>query len=109
MHSVGCGELRVKLDAAGAIGGVLGELDVAIVTPGGVPRVLHEPVILAIFGAVTNDQHSVVKIIAAFGARKDATTVGLEDHLVGLDGDGKRRGLEGSQHLGWVGWSNVLE
>ena len=68
MHSVGCGGLRVNLDAARAIGGVLGELDVALVPPGGVPRVLHEPVILSILGAVTSDQHSVVKVRTALGA-----------------------------------------
>ena len=35
--------------------------------------------------------------------------VGLEDHLVGLNSDGERRGLESGSHLSWVGWSDVNE
>ena len=57
--------IRVHLDAAGAICGVLGELDVALLTPMGAPRVLYEPVLLAILGPVANDQHGVVKVRAA--------------------------------------------
>ena len=46
---------RLPLDAAGALAGVLGELDVALGTPRGAPGILYEPVVLAILGTITND------------------------------------------------------
>ena len=50
---------------------VLGELDVAVVAPGGIPRVLDEPVVLAILGAVADDEHGVVEVGTAAGGGQD--------------------------------------
>ena len=106
-RSVGRWLVGVDLDSAGAIRAVSSELDVALVTPGGVPGVLNEPVVLAVLGAVSNGEHGVIEVGSALGAGEDTGVVGLEDHLVGLDGDGKRLGVKSSHHLGWVGWGDV--
>ena len=72
-----------------------------MVTPGGVPGVLDEPVVQAggrvIAPAYT--KHGVIEAGAARSIVKDATLVGLEDVLVSLDGDSKRLHLESSLHL----------
>ena len=89
----------VHLNTAGTVSGVHAELDVALVTPGGVPGVLNEPVVLTVLSAVTDGKDGVIELGAALGAGKDTALVGLEDHLVGLDGNGKRLSVEGSLHL----------
>ena len=99
--SVGSDGLRLHLDTADTIAIDDSELDVALVTPGGVPGVLNEPVVQAGGGvsAPADGEDGVVKIGAALGAVEDTTAVGLEDVLVGLDGDGKGLGGEGGLHL----------
>ena len=82
-----------------------GELDVALVTPAGVPGVLDSPVLSAIgFSALTDDEHGVVQIGAAVGAVEDASRIELEDKSVSLNGDDQRLLLEGGGHaIGIVG------
>ena len=105
--SVGGGGLWVNLDTANTIGVIHAELDVTLVTPGGVPGVLDEPVVLSILGTIADSEDGVIEGGSAFGGGEDTGRVGLEDHLVGLDGDGKRLLVEGSLHLGLVGWGDV--
>ena len=74
----------------------------------GAPEILFHPVLLSILIPSANEQHGVVKLRAAWGAREHARLVGLEDFAVGLDGDGKRLRLEGSLHLGRGRLSDAL-
>jgi len=87
--SVGRGINRRHLDTADAFAFHSSNLDVALVTPGGVPGVLDEPVVKAacFVVAIADEQHAVIKIGAAFGAVKDTACVRLEDILVSLDSD----------------------
>ena len=55
----------VDLDTAGTIRAVHAELDVTLVTPGGVPRVLDEPVLSAIRpGTVADGEDGVIEVAA---------------------------------------------
>lgn len=92
----------VGLDAAdaGAVA-VRGDLDVALVTPGGAPSVLQDIVIRAAFATVTNGEHQVIKTRAARRVIENATGVHLEGGFVGLDGDDNWTSSDGSleRHL----------
>ena len=99
--------MRVDLDTAGTIRVVHAELDVTLVPPGGVPRVLDEPVVLSILGTIADGEDGVIEVGSALGGGEDTGLVGLEDELVGLDGDGERLLVEGSLHLGLVGWGDI--
>ena len=47
---------------------VVGNLDVSVVTPGGVPGVLDEVVVLAVLGSVSDSKDTMVKLgSASFG------------------------------------------
>ena len=78
------------LDAADTLSLNSSDLDVTLVTPDGVPRVLDEPVVKtgSLIGAVTDDKDAVIKVGAAGSGVEDTAGVGLEDTFVGLDGDG---------------------
>jgi len=89
---------RLLLDTAGTSGGVLGQLDVTLVTPGGGPRVLDEPVVLTVLGTGTNSEDSVVKLGTATGG-ENTRLVGLESSSVSLNGDGERSLVKGRLHL----------
>jgi len=89
LRSVGGGVERAHLDTADTFTVNDSELNVTLVTPGGVPRVLHKPVILSVFGAVADGEDGVIALGAASGAGENTRLVGLEDSLVSLDGDGK--------------------
>ena len=89
---------RAALDTADAsIVASDGELDVALVTPGGVPGVLDEPVVLTILAAVADGEHGVIERGAASGRVEYARLVSLEHGLVSLDED--RDGLDGKGSL----------
>ena len=65
-------------------------LDVALVTPGVSPAVLHQPVVMVGVRviAVAHCQHSVVQVRgAAFGLVVDTITVELEAVVAGVDSD----------------------
>ena len=65
--SVGGRVDRGHLDAADTLAFNAGELDVALITPVGVPGVLDEPVvqITSLVVTVSNDKDAVVKVGAA--------------------------------------------
>ena len=107
LRSVGVDGLWLHLDTADTVSGGSSELDVALVTPGGVPGVLDEPVVLATLGAVADGKDGVVEVGSALVGGEDTGLVGLEDVLVGLNGDSEGLGVEGSHHLGWGGWGDV--
>ena len=100
-------EGRAHLDTTNTFAFLNSELDVALITPPGVPRVLDQPVLLAVLSAVADSKHCVVEISAA-AAAKDTGTVSLEGTLVGLNDD--REGLlsKGSFHLRNVIWFDGL-
>ena len=82
MGSVGFNPLRIRLDTAST--GIVAsnsELDVTLITPGGVPGVLDEPVVEAGGGIVTvaDGEDGVVEGGTAFSAVEDTGAVGLED------------------------------
>ena len=103
MCSVGGNSEGLHLDTADTVSVNDSELDVALVTPGGVPGVLDEPVVLTGLSAPADGEDGVVKRGTAFGAVQDARLIRLEDVLVGLNGDGKGLGGKGGLHLGDVG------
>ena len=47
----------------------------------------------------TDGEDGMVEVCSASGGVKNTRCVGLEDHLVGLDGDSKWLSGEGSLHL----------
>jgi hypothetical protein len=65
--SVGGGVDGGHLDAADTLSLNLSDLDVTLVTPDGVPRVLDKPVVKtgSLIGAVTDDKDAVIKVGAA--------------------------------------------
>jgi len=60
--------------------------DITLHAPSCTPRVLDNPVRLGAQGAITNNQDTVVEVVAA-GGGEDTTRVELEGGLVGLNGD----------------------
>lgn len=82
--------------------GTLNE-DVSSLTPGRTPGVLDLPVVNTVKGAVTDDEHTVVKVGAAL-AGKHTRAVGLESELIGLNGN-RDRLLSNSRHQGGDGAS----
>ena len=99
--SVGGDGLGLHLDTADTVAIDDGELDVALVTPGGVPGVLNQPVVQSGSGVVTpaDSEDGVIESGSAFSGVEDTAGVGLEHVLVGLNGDGKRLGGKGGLHL----------
>ena len=77
------------------------ESDVALVTPGGGPGVLDHPVLLTggLINTPTCAGDGVIERGAALCGIEDTAGVGLEDHLVSLDRDGKSSDGEGGLHL----------
>lgn len=79
----------VHLDTADTGAGLLGgDLDVALVAPRSTPRVSDDVVVLASLGAIADSGDGVVEVGTARGIIEDTRGVHLEDHSVGLDGDG---------------------
>merc|ERR1711970_406197 len=61
--------------------------DIAVVSPGFSPGILHLPVVsAAAVGAVTDGKHTMVEVGSA-SSSEDTTRVHLEAHLVSLDGN----------------------
>ena len=108
MRSVDGGGKRLHLDTADASAIHAGELDVSLVTPSCVPRVLDEPVIEAagLVSAVADGEHGVIKIGTACCIVHDTALVMLEALLVGLNRDCEGLGVEGSHHLANVVWGH---
>ena len=99
-RSVGLSLGGAHLDSADTVTVDDGELDVALVSPGGVPGVLDEPVVLTGLSAVADSEDGVIERGAALGGVEDTSLVGLPDHLVGLDEDGDGGDGESGLHLG---------
>lgn len=95
-------EVGLHLDTANSSAILNGHLHVALISPGGAPRVLHEPVLLATLSAVADEEDSVVKLSTACGVVKDATAVGLEARFVGLNSDRDGLLVEGRLQSGDV-------
>ena len=109
IFSVDWDSLRLLLDSANASTIDDGELDVALITPGGVPRVLDEPVFFARGGvvAIANNKDSMIHGGATGSGVKDSRSVWLEDILVSLKRDCERLLLDSCLHLGDVVRGNV--
>ena len=78
------------------------DLDVTINTPVWSPGVLDKVVFLSVLSSVTNGKDSMVEGGSALSRGKDTTSVGLENGLVGLDGNGDWSLGNGSLELVWV-------
>lgn len=72
--------------------------DVATLTPAGAPRVTHDPVGSGSTAVVSFKRDSVIEE-GTTSTGEDTAGVGLEGHLVGLDGDGHRGSLQGVHHV----------
>ena len=75
------------MDATDTFALLNGESHVAALTPGGAPRVLHDPELFSVLGAIADDKGGVIEAGAALGRVEDSTSVHLEDRLVSLDED----------------------
>ena len=67
---------------------VPGHLDVASITPGCTPAVLHDVVLSAALGAISNDKCTVIQ--TGGGARRlivDSRSVKMEAAMAGMDSD----------------------
>ena len=73
------GPERLHLDAADALAVDGGDLDVALITPAGAPRVAHDVVVLAVLVSIADSDDGVVKRRAALGGVENTGLVGLED------------------------------
>ena len=97
--SVGDNGERLHLDAADTLAVDDGHLDVALVTPGGVPGVLDEPVFLAVLGAVADSEDSVVEAGSAQFGVQDTGLIHSEDVRVGVNGNSEGLSGESGLHL----------
>jgi len=95
------------LNTTDTVAGDDADLDVAVVTPAGPPRVLDEPVLLAVGGAPANGEDGVIKFFAAAGVVHDSAAVKKEAGLVGLEVDSKRSAGESVLHGGDVPFSHL--
>lgn len=88
---------------AAVIVSVASHLDVALVSPGGTPRVLHQPIVLTVLiGTETHGQHSMVQLLgAAVLVKVDALRIELERFLGCVNGH--RHGAHGGQRLCQLG------
>jgi hypothetical protein len=59
--------IHVDTANAGVVLAIISDVDVALITPAGTPRVLHNPVRSAAAGDVANNQNTVVERGAAAG------------------------------------------
>ena len=77
------------------------ELDVALVTPSGIPGVLDKPIVETSggVGAVADGKDGVIECRATRGIVEDTRRVGLERRLVGLNGNGEGLLAKGGLHL----------
>ena len=95
------------LDTADTLSVNGGDLDVALISPGGTPGVSNEVVLLAGLGSVTNSGDGVVELGSAELGVHNTGLVLLEDRSVGLNGDGNwllgNGGLELVNGSSWDG------
>ena len=93
----------LHVDTADTSARLNSDLDVALVAPGGGPRVLNQKVVSAVLGTVTNCEDAMIEMVSAFTAGEDSGLIMLEDSLVSLNGHGNR--LLGNSILEFVGGS----
>jgi len=91
----------LHVDTADTSARLNSDLDVALVAPGGGPRVLNQEVGGTILGTITNCEDTMIEVVSAFTAGEDSSFVMLEDGLVSLDGHGN--GLLGNSILQFLG------
>lgn len=91
-------------------GGVVDDLDlhVTLITPGGSPRVSHDPVLNSVLGSVSDHTDGVIKCSSASRRVHDTSLVGLESAVVSLNEDGDGLLVEGSFDGGGGVGSNLL-
>ena len=90
---------RFHLDAADTLTRRNQELDVALITPGGVPGVFDDPVILVILSAVADGEDGMVEGVAAIAVVEDTSHVALEWYTACINGDRKGLHVESGLHL----------
>jgi len=76
--------------------------DVTLLTPGGSPRVLDNPVV----SSVTDSQDTMIQLFTA-SSGKNTTLVMLETSLVSFNGNGNRSLGKSSLKLVWVLFRNI--
>lgn len=76
--------------------------DVTLLTPGGSPRVLDDPVV----SSVTDSQDTMIQLFTA-SSGKNTTLVMLETSLVSFNGNGNRSLGKSSLKLVWVLFRNI--
>ena len=65
-----------------------GNLEISSISPSSTPGVSDDPVVLSSFGSVSDSTDGVIEVGSTLLGVEDSGGVHLEDHLVGLDGEG---------------------
>jgi len=102
--SVGLGEEGVHLDTADTVALDHAELDVSLVSPGGSPRVLDEPVVATVLGTVADGKDGVIEVESAGYVVQDTRGVVFEAILSRLNCNSSRLLSYGGFHLGHIIW-----
>ena len=102
------GHLQDTAHSRVLLGHVSHNSEVALLSPVVVPRILHQPVVRALLGAIANQQNSVVNGVAA-PSLDNAAAVEFKSYSAGIDTDGHGSELESLSQLNWVKSLDLLE
>ena len=93
---------RCDLDTANTLSRLEANLDVALVTPGLTPRVLHQEVLETVFVAVANNKASVVNVVTTTLVSDHTACILHEHHVIALHSYCNWSFLYGSSQLLWI-------
>merc|ERR1712070_833685 len=85
-----------------------GDHDVTLISPSWSPGVSDDVVLLSILNTISDGGDGVIEVGSASGGVENTTSVTLEGHSVGLDGNGNWSLSDGSDKLGGRSWLNVV-
>merc|ERR1719198_1398839 len=94
-------------DTLGLLGHVSLDSNVALLTPGGAPGVLDDPVVGLTFGTLTNKEDTMIKTSSA-EVLDDSTEIELESERCAIDGNRNWSVLKSFRKGLWVLWSDIL-
>ena len=97
------------MNAADAFTCLHTNFDIALVSPGRTPRILHKEVLKAVLGTVADNQSSMVNIVPAAQICDDTPCVLHKDYRIRLKSDGHWTFLYRASQLFWVHWRDIYE
>jgi len=93
-------------DTGGSFNG--GDHDVTLISPSWSPGVSDDVVVLSVFVSISDSGDGVIEIGSASGGVQDTTSVTLESHLVGLNGNGNWSLGDSSHKLSGRSWLDIV-